>query len=356
MLGGYNDDDEESEADFNDILEEDAELDEAERLRKEKKEKLANDLPIFLKNEKERLVNDGAALGYEKAVILRVIRDGVPSSSLDVLMDNILNGGYGKNMSYKDAAEEALPDEEEEQEAAALPGQVISPRSPQSPGVSAQEEENSMPSTRNPTNPTPVRRQSVDKGAVDYSAMLASLAKGTKDEDKAAAASQNRRLSLIGGGGRRSLIGGSEERPESPDSPDASSFNYDPFEGVKIEDGSASLMLLEVSASRSREASKERGGPIYRTTSKTLEEVAGRLGCLNRHGSKDSQAALRTSLAFHTINEEQNAGEESEAVSAVGSLRAAGSADAFEMAKTNPEGGWLSKSKTSSPRAMSSTQ
>eukprot|EP00930_Biecheleria_cincta_P034173 TRINITY_DN23632_c0_g1_i1.p1 TRINITY_DN23632_c0_g1~~TRINITY_DN23632_c0_g1_i1.p1 ORF type:complete len:1172 (+),score=217.27 TRINITY_DN23632_c0_g1_i1:111-3626(+) len=352
MLSGA-DDDTESEADYQDFLEEDAFLEEEERLRKEKKERIANDLPIFLKQEKERLINDGAALGYERSVILRVIRDGVPSSGLDVLVDNILNGGYGKNPSYKEAAEEAVPNDEEEHPAPLLPGQ---PQAPASPAASTTYETDSMPQTRTASASTPARRKSIDKSEVDYSSILATLAKG-KEDDKGAVASQNRRLSLLGGG-RRSLLGGNEETPDSPGSPGASTFVDDPWEGVKIEDGSAARTLLEVSASRSREASKEHGGAgPYRTTSKTLEEVAGRLGRLNRHGSKDSQSGMRTSL-FHTISEEQNAGDESEAVTAVGSLgpRAAGSADPFEMAKTNPEGGWVSKAKTGPPGAMSSTQ
>lgn len=349
MLSG--DDDAQSEVDLNDILDEDAALEEEERLRREKKEKLASDLPIFLKEEKERLVNDGVALGYEKSVILRVIRDGVPSAGLDILVDNILNGGYGKNPSYKDAAEEALPDDEEEERAPPpLPGQPQSPPSPLSP---AGPEAESMTSTRTTSMATPTRKASSGNKDVDYSTILATLAKG-KEEDKGASSSQNRRSMLVGGG-RRSLLG-SEEKPDDLHSPPG--FVDDPWEGVKIEDGSAARTLLEVSASRSREASKERGGAgPYRTTSKTLEEVAGRLGRLNRHGSKDSQN-MRQSL-FHTISEEQNAGEESEAVSTMASLgpRAAGSADPLDMARTNPEGGaWLTKAKTGSPPAMSSTQ
>lgn len=346
-------DDSQSELDLNEILDEDEAAEEEERLRKEKKEKAAQDMPIFLKEEKERLINDGIALGYEKAEILRVIRDGVPSAGLDVLVDNILNAGYGKSSSYKDVAEEALPDEEAPspaQLAPSLPGQPQSPTSPHSPAVP---EADSSRATSMSTAPS--RKSVVKEKDKDYSSILAALAKG-KEEDKGQAL---RRLSL--GGGRRSFVVTEEVKPDDDDVDDVTTpptFVNDPWEGVKIEDGSAARTLLEVSASRSREASKERGGAgPYRTTSKTLEEVAGRLGYLNRHGSKDSQNAMRSS-PFHTISEEQNAGEEGKGISAIPlGPRSAGSADPFDMARTNPDGGaWLAKAKTGSPRpSMRST-
>mmetsp|Transcript_52552 Transcript_52552/g.94325 ORF Transcript_52552/g.94325 Transcript_52552/m.94325 type:complete len:1146 (+) Transcript_52552:68-3505(+) len=326
----------ESETD-NDALFELMDEDEEEQKRLEKKERNLNNLPIFLSEEKERLVEDGVALGYEKAVILRVIRDGIPSSGLDVLVDNILNGGYGKSPSYKEAALQAMPDEGEEMEQN-LPGQV----------------DDKSPSAASPSS----RRQSVGAPTVDYAATLNALAKMSQKNDKA----QSQRLSLVSM--RRSSVE-DNSMPTSPivqsARPTSSSSSIpqkDPWANVKIEDGSAARTLLEVSASRSREASKELGNKI-RTTSKTLEEVAGRLGRL-RTLSKGLEGGRRPSLGqvqFNTITEDVDAAEEPEMSFGP---RAAGSDSPADMAKTMPEGNpWLTlkpSSSQSSSEMMVSTQ
>eukprot|EP00435_Cladocopium_sp_Y103_P010365 s2345_g2.t1 len=68
-------------------------------------------LPVFLQEEKRRLMEEAMAIGYKKHQITRALRDGIPSASVEVLLDNIRYSGYGKLPSYKDAAVASLPDD-----------------------------------------------------------------------------------------------------------------------------------------------------------------------------------------------------------------------------------------------------
>jgi len=337
-----------SESDMEDLFGDLEDSDDEKQKKAEQKERNLANLPIFLAEEKERLVTDGIALGYEKAVINRAIRDGLPSAGLDVLVDNILNGGYGKCLSYKEAALQALPDEEAEMEQT-LPGQVddrSAATTPASPGKRAATDSGNT-----------------DAPKMDYGAALSALAKVSKKEDT----SGSKRLSLVSM--RRSstpdpVFSSSVTSPTGTELPDTSRpgsadvAKKDVWAGVKIEDGSAARTLLEVSASRSREASKELGNKI-RTTSKTLEEVAGRLGRL-RTLSKGPEGGRRPSLGqvqFNTITEDDNAGEDPEM--SLGP-RAAGSDSPLDLAKTMPEGNpWLTlkpSTSQSSTDMMVSTQ
>eukprot|EP00440_Ansanella_granifera_P053373 gb/GFBE01057854.1/.p1 GENE.gb/GFBE01057854.1/~~gb/GFBE01057854.1/.p1 ORF type:complete len:1149 (+),score=234.03 gb/GFBE01057854.1/:1-3447(+) len=313
-------------------LDDDEEAEE-EQKRREKIENLRNNLPIFLQEEKERLIEDGVALGYDKFTILRAIRDGVPSASLDVLVDNIMNGGYGKSPSYKDAALAAIPDEATETEMS-LPGQPVEDKSSPQPSRAASTAAGSG------------RRMS--GSGTDYAATLNALA--NQSQESAQASRSTSRMSLLAvGAPRRGGTADGSSRGESVIGTH-SKPSKDPWAGVKIEDGSAARTLLEVSASRSRDASKELGAlaPI-RTTTKTLEEVAGRLGALRTtsKGPEQRRPSIGT-VAFHTITEDDQGNEDSVVEVSFGP-RAAGSNDAFDMAKTMPEGApWkkLSKEKT----------
>jgi len=279
--------------------------------RKEKREQAIANLPLFLKQERERLIQDATALGYEKSAIIRALRDGLPSPSLDVLVDNIIYGGWGKSPSYKDAAKAAISDPLDDMDAGmemSLPGQVVE----QEPGK--------MSSVMGAGAAARSKSSQLQK---DFSAELNVLAKRSATQDSLTSS----RLGLLAST-RRSMM----EVPE---------VEKDPWENVKIEDGSAARTLLEVSASRSREASKELWNPSAfskNATTKTLEEVAGRLGHLrSRTLSKDRRPSLSNTVQFHTITEDEHGIEEETLTLPIGP-RAAGSLDPFDMAKTMPEG------------------
>lgn len=70
-----------------------------------------DNLPVFLQEEKKRLLEEAMAIGYKKHQITRAVRDGIPSASVEVLLDNIRYSGYGKLPSYKEAAVASLPDD-----------------------------------------------------------------------------------------------------------------------------------------------------------------------------------------------------------------------------------------------------
>lgn len=65
-------------------------------------------LPPFLREERARIFKFGENLGYTPHQINRAFRDGLPAASVEALVDNIVNGGYGKNPTYKDLANQAL--------------------------------------------------------------------------------------------------------------------------------------------------------------------------------------------------------------------------------------------------------
>lgn len=66
------------------------------------KAKLAR-LSPFLKEEHDRLFKLAKYLGYEKEKVTRTLKDGIPSPTIECLVDNMMNAGYGKLPSYKEA-------------------------------------------------------------------------------------------------------------------------------------------------------------------------------------------------------------------------------------------------------------
>lgn len=74
--------------------------------------------PQFVQDERARLMKEAQSLGYETNLIKRAFRNGIAANTLGCLVDNIVHAGYGKLPSYKEAAEQAIPDME-----VTLPGQ-----------------------------------------------------------------------------------------------------------------------------------------------------------------------------------------------------------------------------------------
>ncbi|CAE8692415.1 unnamed protein product, partial [Polarella glacialis] len=197
LRGQHDDDDSEMDEEHLEMMEQAgyAEEQEAEREKQERKERA--DVPAFLKQEKERLVREGAALGYDKYIITRTIRDGIAAATLEVLVDNIMNAGYGKSMTYKEAAVEAIPDDEPDlspksRSVTTLPGQMIM------------------------TLPGQPLGQSQILGADRLT--LESMSRHTKDTTANESESQRMNLLTVGGQSRRNTKLTDQGRPLSPSS------------------------------------------------------------------------------------------------------------------------------------------
>ncbi|CAE7302422.1 Cpne9 [Symbiodinium sp. KB8] len=210
-------------------------------------------LPIYLEEERLRLINNGVGLGYEKFRIVRAIRDGLPSSDLDVLVDNMLHGGYGHSPTYKDAAASALSDVE----FYSLPG-MAQPGSPKDqPGAALAQSRKRIRIGSDE-----------DDEDVDYGERLRELAQPPKSLDRR----MQGRLGLL----PRDRVQIKVVKELGPPAP------LDPWETVRVEDGSAARTLLELSASRNESKDvADRGYPsVARGATKTLEEAAGMLSNL----------------------------------------------------------------------------
>lgn len=68
-------------------------------------------LPTFLQEERRKLYRDAQAIGYKRYQVARALRDGVPSSTMDVLIDNMLYAGYGKLPTFREAALAAMSED-----------------------------------------------------------------------------------------------------------------------------------------------------------------------------------------------------------------------------------------------------
>jgi len=220
-----------------------------------------NKMPAYLEEEKNRLINNGVGLGYEKFRIIRAIRDGLPSSALDVLVDNMLHGGYGHSLTYKDAAAAALSDAE----FYTLPGMAR-------PGSGADMPGNALDKNR------VGRRLRIgsddDDEDVDYGERLRELAMPAKSINR----SLEGRLGLLPRD-RLAIKDNSHDSPRRARTMTSSSIGRDPWEAVRVEDGSAARTLLELSASRgeSKDEAVLPPGSVGRGATKTLEEAAGML-------------------------------------------------------------------------------
>eukprot|EP00933_Yihiella_yeosuensis_P079084 TRINITY_DN9121_c3_g1_i1.p1 TRINITY_DN9121_c3_g1~~TRINITY_DN9121_c3_g1_i1.p1 ORF type:complete len:1197 (-),score=220.01 TRINITY_DN9121_c3_g1_i1:217-3807(-) len=270
---------------------------------------------VYLIKAREDLVMQGTKLGYEKAIINRTIRDGIAAASLDAILDNMLNAGYGKGLTYKEAALQAIPDDEDEDTKLmagfTLPGVPLqnSTMLPElafmTPGMNGKNSDAGSrlglialsSAGRTKSALTSNRRGTRDTMLSAFGELGDSSPTGTKENTRRASFSPRSRM---GKAGSRS--------PPARGSPTLTAkSSKEPWAEARIEDGSAARTLLELSASRSANASKEQLGlprePI-RTTSKTLEEVAGRLGKLSRRTkSKGDGQSRRNSGTFFTIQE-----------------------------------------------------
>eukprot|EP00931_Biecheleriopsis_adriatica_P062526 TRINITY_DN37704_c0_g1_i1.p1 TRINITY_DN37704_c0_g1~~TRINITY_DN37704_c0_g1_i1.p1 ORF type:complete len:1138 (-),score=218.32 TRINITY_DN37704_c0_g1_i1:32-3445(-) len=300
-------------SDFADLLNELDEQDEEEKRKKERLEAKQNMIPVFLLKEKERLVEDGIALGYEKTAIQRVIRDGIPSAGLDVLVDNIMNAGYGKENCYKDAAAAAIPGTVDESAEMNIPGQVQDTVSPASSAGLLMEKLNALQKSGQSESPS------------SRLGLLAGSRTATASRSRAGSVAQ---IGAFASPSSAGTAAGSKEKIS------------DPWANVKVEDGSAARTLLEVSAKRrSREPSKELENlsGATRGTTKTLEEVAGRLGGLRTrtmsHGLSERRPSMG-SVEFHTIREDDFSHDEEPASS---SLRNAAKEDMTSPSKPSVE-------------------
>jgi len=219
-------------------------------------------LPVYLEEERLRLINNGVGLGYEKFRIVRAIRDGLPSSDLDVLVDNMLHGGYGHSPTYKDAAATALSDVE----FYSLPGMARSGSPKDQPGAALAQSRKRIRIGSDE-----------DDEDVDYGERLRELALPPKSLDRR----MEGRLGLL----PRDRVQIKEPQPRRERTATASSVGgfRDPWETMRVEDGSAARTLLELSASRneSKDVVADRGYPsVARGATKTLEEAAGMLSNL----------------------------------------------------------------------------
>eukprot|EP00439_Symbiodinium_sp_Y106_P039442 s985_g4.t2 len=219
-------------------------------------------LPVYLEEERLRLINNGVGLGYEKFRIVRAIRDGLPSSDLDVLVDNMLHGGYGHSPTYKDAAATALSDVE----FYSLPGMARSGSPKDQPGAALAQSRKRIRIGSDE-----------DDEDVDYGERLRELALPPKSLDRR----MEGRLGLL----PRDRVQIKEPQPRRERTATASSVGgfRDPWETMRVEDGSAARTLLELSASRneSKDVVADRGYPsVARGATKTLVEAAGMLSNL----------------------------------------------------------------------------
>lgn len=105
---------------INDVPPEEVQVLTAEELEK----KRIASLPPFLAEEKRRLWERAATLGYEGFKIKRAFADGVAAGTIEALLDNLMNSGYGKLPSYREAVVRAPVDDYYEDVGARLPGVV----------------------------------------------------------------------------------------------------------------------------------------------------------------------------------------------------------------------------------------
>lgn len=261
-------------------------------------EREAQKPPIFLEQEKARLINNGVNLGYEKFRIVRAIRDGLPSSALDVLVDNILNGGYGGALSYRDAALQALSDADFLE----LPGI-------KNGGKKTDELGEILDKSR-------VRKfrfgAEEDEDDVDYNMRLQQLAVSAKPVDRRL----ETRIGLIPQD-RLAIKAPEEVRAGSRmKSSRGASSSLKQGSKLRAENSSKTLTLL---GSDLQSLGSEEDENLMRGATKTLEEAAGRLGRL-QWGSKGpggSKGVGAIPDGFQAISEEDE-------------LRATGTAEPLE--------------------------
>jgi hypothetical protein len=90
-----------------------------ERLDKSTMKKKSGDLPPFIMKERERIRREAETLGYEPHVVGHGFREGLPAASIEILVDNIVNGGHGKAPCFREAIKGAL-----QEDVLHIPGQI----------------------------------------------------------------------------------------------------------------------------------------------------------------------------------------------------------------------------------------
>lgn len=71
-------------------------------------------MPRFLREERARLIEEAVELGYDEGLVDRSIKDGLPEPTIEMLVDTIMNAGYGGIPTMKDSLAEILPDLDDE--------------------------------------------------------------------------------------------------------------------------------------------------------------------------------------------------------------------------------------------------
>jgi hypothetical protein len=66
----------------------------------------AADMPNFLVDWREQLMHDAHDLGYSMEMVRRVVTEGIPAGTPQVLLDNAIHGGYGKRPNFKELLKE----------------------------------------------------------------------------------------------------------------------------------------------------------------------------------------------------------------------------------------------------------
>jgi len=66
-------------------------------------------MPQFLKDMHQQMLEQASALGYEQHQVTVALKEGIPTASMEVMIDTILYGGYGKQLCFRDAAEAVFP-------------------------------------------------------------------------------------------------------------------------------------------------------------------------------------------------------------------------------------------------------
>merc|ERR1740138_548436 len=76
------------------------------RQKQTTKDNIGPTLPKFLNDCRDKLINEALDYGYSKVLIEKTLKDGIPDGKIEVLLDTILHGGYGKRPIYKLLAED----------------------------------------------------------------------------------------------------------------------------------------------------------------------------------------------------------------------------------------------------------
>jgi len=78
-------------------------------LHQRKQKALIDALPQFLRDMHEQMLEQAGALGYEPHQVHGALKEGIPTASMEVMIDTMLYGGYGKQLCFREAAEAVFP-------------------------------------------------------------------------------------------------------------------------------------------------------------------------------------------------------------------------------------------------------